>query len=177
MTKNLTIISYNVASSSHLSGLNQLISIHQPIFAFLQEVTLDTNSLNSILPSLYKGESNLDPDCPNKPGTAIIWLRDQNVTVFNLITCRVQILETDNAHFVNVYGHPGTQGPRDRRLLFKNELLPYLASHQNKLPLLLGDFNCVVRPQDVSNKVFGRGPMGDQGQTSHYTQKKYLRIF
>ena len=81
-----TFLSYNVASSSSLSGLNMLLNIFQPTIAFLQEITLTTDQLNGVVGSRYSGVSNIDPMDPRKPGNAVIWSHNINdITVINTL--------------------------------------------------------------------------------------------
>ena len=56
MDSNL-FLSYNVASSSGLSGLNQLISLKDPLFIFLQENTLTSEQLVALVGSRFQGAS------------------------------------------------------------------------------------------------------------------------
>ena len=100
------------------------------------------------------GLCNVDEVNPNKPGTAIIWLNELTVDITNIVICRVQLLKIWDLQFLNVYGYPGTQGQKARKILFRDEILPYISSNRSCLPLLIGDFNCVLRPQDVSKKNF-----------------------
>ena len=155
MGKKITFLTYNVASSHHLSGVNQLIANFAPLFLFLQEVTINTTQINAIIDRNYKGECNLDPNDPRKPGTAVVWRSDIQVEVVNLITCRIQCLRVWGECFLNVYGFPGTQGQRARKILFGEELLNFLVAERHNLPILVGDWNAVVSPSDVSPKVFG----------------------
>ena len=69
-----TFLSYNVASSSTLSGLNLLLSLFNPTMVFLQEITLTTEQLLAIVGGGYNGVSNVDPLEPRKPGTAVVWI-------------------------------------------------------------------------------------------------------
>ena len=96
------ILSYNVASSSNLAGLTQLLNIFKPKVVFLQEVCLDTQSLLSIIGNVYTGQSNLDPNDINKPGTAILWSNEFKGYVFNLVPCRIQGFKIEGLHFLNI---------------------------------------------------------------------------
>ena len=66
-------LSYNVASSSCLSGLGQLITLLSPRLIFLQEVTLTTEQLLVKVGDDFCGLSNTDQNDPRKPGTAVLW--------------------------------------------------------------------------------------------------------
>ena len=120
--KLLKYLSYNVGSNSNLAGLHHLLSTYKPLFVFLQEVTITTNQLNALLNKFYVGECNIDDTDPRKPGTAIIWFKSLPVTIFKLVERRIQGLKVNNLVFLNVYGAPGTQGQRDRKLLFREKV-------------------------------------------------------
>ena len=158
--KNITILSYNVASSHHLSGLNQLISLFHPTLIFLQEVTINTSQLNAVVDENYKGECNLDHEDSNRPGTAVLWLKEIEVNVVNLVPCQIQCLRVWEESFINVYGFPGSQGERARRSLFGEDLLKLIAASRKRLPILVGDWNCVINPNEVSAKVFAGNIQG-----------------
>ena len=131
--RNTTILSYNIGSSSGLAGLSQLLHSFSPTFGFLQEIKLTTPQLKAQLGPLYDGCSNIDTEDSNKPGTAIIWKAGLSVEVVNIVSCRIQILKTEGTQFVNVYGHPGTQGQRSWKHLFRDDLLPFVVSNKNRL--------------------------------------------
>ena len=174
MNSRINILSYNVASSNDLAGLSQLLTIFEPHIVFIQEITLNSTQLLTISGNSYTGEVNLDPNDHNKPGTAILWLKHLKGEVFNLISCRIQGLKIMGMHFLNIYGFPGTQGQRGRKILFGEDLLNYVIAYKHNLPILIGDFNCVIHPNDVSSKIYGPVPIRPQipGNRSHYFQKK-----
>ena len=98
-------LSYNVAASSDLGGVSQLVAMFKPTFIFLQEVTLDSDSLVKV-PGLYgyRGVSNVDHLSVTKPGTATLWRTDvEGVVVSNLIPRRLQYITTGNdGIFINL---------------------------------------------------------------------------
>ena len=49
--------------------------------------------------------------------------------------------------FINIYAPTGSQGERERNNLFSHELLPLI--NANKFPMLVGDWNCLTRKEDV----------------------------
>ena len=127
--------------------------------------------MNAILNSSYKALCNLNPNDVRKPGTATIWHSSLDAEVTNLVTCRIQLLRLNHTCFLNIYAPSGTQGQKGRRDLFLNDIYPYLLANKGNLPSLIGDFNCVTDPQDVSNCVFG-GQIQNSNVKSHYQQKK-----
>ena len=81
-------MSYNACSSSSLSSVQLLITLFDPLFVFLQEVTLTTEQLLVQAGSYYTGCSNIDINDPNKPGTAVIWKKGLDDTVINIVTLK-----------------------------------------------------------------------------------------
>ena len=61
-----------VANSSSLAGLNQLISIFDPLIVFLQEVTITSEQLLSQINGNFMALSNINPEDSGEPGTATI---------------------------------------------------------------------------------------------------------
>ena len=53
-------LSYNVASSSGLAGLSQLIALFHPVLIFLQEVTVTTEQLLAQVGDQFDGLCNVD---------------------------------------------------------------------------------------------------------------------
>ena len=124
-------LSYSVASSSSLSGLNQLINMLNPIFIFLQEVTLTSEQLVAQVGNSFSAMRNIDPAEPNKPGTAFLWRHSiEDLVVTNITVLRMQLIQSKlYGDFVNIYAPTGSQGTRLRRILFQEDLLPLIQSH------------------------------------------------
>ena len=124
----LSVLSYNVSSNGCLAGLKFLLDLYRPSLVFLQEITLTTPQLNTRIGALYQGQSNIDPSDTKRPGTACLWRADMQVTVNNLISCRIQSLQFNNFRFINVYAQSGSQGQRSRKNLFGVDLLNIIAT-------------------------------------------------
>ena len=94
----------------------------------------------------FKGISKIDPNDSRRPGNAVVWRTSiENVVVSNIVTSRLQLIKTDQlGSFVNIYSPSGSQGERERRVLFNQDLVPLIT---NK-PILVGDWNCVTRIED-----------------------------
>ena len=96
-------LSYNVASSASLSGLNQLITLFNPIIIFLQEVTVDTDQLLAQVGDNFCGLSNIDPNDTRKPGTAVLWRNEAEVVVSNIVPLRIQAVYSKlYGNFINI---------------------------------------------------------------------------
>ena len=143
-------LSYNVGSNSSLAGVNQLISLFDPLFIFLQEVTISTEQLLAQVSSDYSGMCNTDIDS-TKPGNAVLWKKDIAVVVVNIVVLRLQLVKSDvYGNFVNIYAPTGNQGERGRRNLFTQDLST-LIQNTFPRPFLIGDWNCLTRKEDVEN--------------------------
>ena len=86
------IMSSNVGSSSSLNGLLQLLEEFKPLIVLAQEISISSSQLNTLLGRDYQGICNNDAPSCTKPGTAFIWSKNIEVTVVNLIPCRLQKL-------------------------------------------------------------------------------------
>ena len=129
-------LSYNVASSTSLSGVSQLIDQLNPIFVFLQEVTISTEQLSTQFGNNYSGICNIDPNYERKPGTAILWKKEVEVEITNVTPGRLQVLRSKvYGDFVNVYAPTGCQGERMRRILFTQDLFDLIQS-SNTPPII-----------------------------------------
>ena len=145
------IISYNVGCSSSLAGLNQLINLFDPLFIFLQEINIISEQLLSQVKSEYEGTCNVDETDLNKPGTAILWKKDVEVVVVNVLPLRLQLLRSSlYGNFVNIYAPTGSQGESARRAIFTTDLLSIIQTNFPK-PVMIGDWNCLSRKEDVEN--------------------------
>ena len=143
-------ISYNVANSSSLSGLNQLLYIFKPVLIFIQETTLSTEQLLSQINGDYQGLSNINPNDSRKPGNAVLWKTGLEVVVNNVVPLRLQSISCkEYGYFMNIYAPTGSQGLRGSRNLFRNDIFPILSSNLDNLPIMIGDWNCSDRKEDT----------------------------
>ena len=147
---NNIFISYNVGSNSSLAGLNQLVNLFDPIFIFLQEVNITNDQLLAQVSSNFSGLCNTDID-QAKPGTAVLWKQGLDVNVVNVVPLRLQLIKSGtHGNFVNIYAPTGVQGAIFRRNLFTQDLLS-LTQTLSPRPILVGDWNCLSRKEDVEN--------------------------
>ena len=107
-----------------LSGLQILINLFNPSFIFLQEVCMTTEQLLVAVGCNFKGISKIDPNDSRRPGNAVVWRTSiENVVVSNIVTSRLQLIKTDQlGSFVNIYSPSGSQGERERCVLFNQDL-------------------------------------------------------
>ena len=150
--KSYTIISYNVMSNSQLAGLLSIIDIEAPQVILLQEILMNTEHLCTFLSSKhgYKGVSNVDELEPNKPGTAIVWHDSVPVTqVASLEPRRLQSCYVGPYLLLNCYPPAGTENVTARRDFFRNQLFRAMRGLGTKVPILGGDWNCIVNVRDT----------------------------
>ena len=147
------LVSRNIASSKRLERLIDIVKSEKPDLLLLQEVTLTTAQLQAVLlPLQYKCESNIDPENPSSPGTATVWRLNLPVTQVNsLVTCQLQSITIGRQTFYNAYPPNGSRCRQDRAALFTRDMFPHLLGHQGGLlPILAGDWNCLVAAQDTT---------------------------
>ena len=146
------ILSYNVMSTSHLAGLLSIIDIEKPDLIMIQENVLDTEHLSTFLANKkdYLAVSNVDENEPSKPGTALVWHVSFPVSqVTNLEPCRMQTAYVGPYPVVNVYPPAGSNSGPGRREYFREQLFRVMRGLGGKLPIMGGDWNCVIDKKDI----------------------------
>jgi exonuclease III len=149
-----TFLSLNASSSSQVSGLLHLLELHKPHVVLLQELTVTTEQLQSLVGRKgYKAVANIDELNQSKPGTGLVWKSELDVTeVTSLSECRCQSLRLGNFVFFNIYAPSGGNNKAARREFFGSNLLNYINGLDRGLvPVLGGDFNCVLDAMDCEN--------------------------
>lgn len=112
---------------------------------FLQEVAFENFSFIRS----HKAIVNISED---GKGTGVL-LRT-NIDYSNCVlnsNGRITSVCIDNINFINIYAHSGSKFKKERDLLFTQDILIHLAI--GKENLLLGDFNCIVNPDDSNSTV------------------------
>ena len=113
---------------------------------------MSTQTLSDRVDIGYSGECNVDPLHPTLPDTAIVWKKTLKISEVNqLIERRVMSLKCGDETFLNVYAPSGSANKRDRWEMFNELAVHLLAMGRDKLPVLLGDWNCVLAELDTSN--------------------------
>ena len=150
---NFKLISRNIASSKRPEFIVDILRTERPHLLLLQEVTLSTPQLLSAVKTLnYNCESNIDILNPSHPGTAAVWRADLPVSrLDSLQTCHLQSITVGDQTFLNVYAPSGSANRRERSLLFSSQIFPHLlAMHAGLLPVLAGDWNCLLAAEDTT---------------------------
>ena len=153
-----SIISHNIAGGTLV--ICELINRFKPAVLALQEVTIKTKELNSIVSRLnYIGESNVDPEFPNQRGTALVWRKELVVVGFPrvVVTRRLQLVTLGQAGgqgealtVVNYYAPTGTAGRVEREELVSGPLTLTLRQlGAGSKFVVTADWNSVTQEMDV----------------------------
>ena len=149
---NLKVISYNIAAKNNLGGLYDILLIGKPDIILLQEVHVSTDEMNTVL-AKYNYEASVNNDISDEQtrGTAILWkLRLEVSKVHSLVESRLQSVDFGPITLFNVYAPSGQNNRNQRRNFFGSNLFMATRSlSQGGLPIIAGDFNCVVARMDT----------------------------
>ena len=119
-------------------------------------VGINENQILTLLAGLdYKAKSNIDQENPTKPGTAMIWKEDLPLTwVGDVVTCRAQLAMLGTYPLVNLYAPSGSDKRGQRKEFFGQDIFRMFRSlGGGQLPIIGGDFNCVIKSIDVENGI------------------------
>ena len=151
MTSSIKIFSLNIGMNNSLAGLSSLIQSEKLDLILLQEVRMSSSQIESILPGFF-ASCNLDPDNPDRPGTAIVWHHTiplQDVLSFSL--CRLQLASLGPYRVINVYGPSGSNKQNERSYFYGYELFNMLQIFPQFPIICGGDYNCILEPIDVDS--------------------------
>ncbi len=146
-----TILSFNCNKRADLGGLSTLLRENRPDFVFIQEVNVSPERLAAAVGGLgYRVHISMR----NQPNRVIAVLScNGNVSVVNLIPGILQKVTFKNFSIFHLHT------PTDPSLLTKAEffqqLSDFLSQIENNLPILVGDFNCVIDAKDHANSNDG----------------------
>ena len=151
MMTDTKLVSLNIAMS--MLSISDVLRLNKPDLLFLQEVNFPTQTLSDRVDNLgYCGECNIDPLHPTLPGTAIVWKKTLKISEVNqLIERRVMSVKCGGEIFLNVYAPSGSANKRERWEMFNELAVLLLAMGRDKLPVMLGDWNCVLAELDTTN--------------------------
>ena len=124
MEKMIRILSLNVGMNHSLAGLSSLVVVNNVDIVLLQEVTIPQDQFDSLVGSFgFKGEVNIDPDSPSKPGTAVAWRHCISIDhIFTTNLCRSQLLKIGSFVFINIYAPSGSEKRHDRSIFFAQDI-------------------------------------------------------
>ena len=93
---------------------------------------------------------------PEKPGVGMVWKKDLPITqVTSLEPRRMQSAFIGPYPVINVYPPSGTDNAPARRDFFGNQLFRSIRGLGKQLPIIGGDFNCVLSRVDTEGGHFG----------------------
>ena len=121
----------------------------------MQEVNVNTEELSSLVKSLgYRAECNIIVDDDNTRGTAIVWKDTLELkNIFIVEECRVQTAQLGPLNLVNLYAPSGQGNKYPRMEMFGQTIMRIFRSSYPSIPLMAGDFNCVLGAKDASQNV------------------------
>ena len=155
MESKIRFLTLNIGMKSNLAGLRGILETQKIDLAFLQEVRLSENEMNSKLEALgYISKVNFNPEEISRPGTAIIWRSSLPVKdVSSLVSCRGQIAFLGDLALLNLYAPSGSDKKYERGVFFSQNILQTLNIHPATKWIIGGDFNCVLQSMDIENEV------------------------
>ena len=154
------VLSLNVgANRIYFGGLIDFLKRYSPDLVLLQEVSVETETLDSLVSRLgFQAICNVNLLEERYVGTAVVFKRGTNVEVTNLVLNRLQKVVWKGETFLNIYAPTGNVGKNLRREFFGDAVLKSL--NRDNLPILAGDFNCIVDDEDTEkNAANKRCPM------------------
>ena len=145
----LNICTLNVNHSALLGGVLDYIIREKPDIVFLQEVPLTTEELCSTVGRWgYLASVSLTVD--GNPGIGVLYkdtIPIVEIQPLSLGTMQLVRLQ-GGPDFINVYAPSGNLGRGLRRDFFGDTLLRNLKLRE-RLPIIIGDFNCVIDTKDT----------------------------
>ena len=143
-----TVISLNVNHSSMLGGLRPFLEQFKPELVFLQELSMDGEQLNSKIQGLgYKCNVSLSLD--TGVGVGVVYSDTVRVLEIHALSPgRLLHVRLESISFFNLYAPSGNGGRQERARFFGETVFRNLAACR-VLPVLIGDFNCVLNRIDT----------------------------
>jgi len=118
----------------------------------IQECNLVTEELEMIVGVEYRALSNVQVGERNSRGTAFIWRRFLGVVDVQVVEEeRLMCLVVGQLVVINLYAASGRQGRRERQVFFGETVERLVRSYSRNLPVILGDFNCILENKDAAN--------------------------
>ena len=153
---NITILTLNVNCLSRplaRAGLLDLIKGYKPDLLCLQEVNLCTEELILLLSNVgYTGLSNIDVTSMTSRGTALCWRLGLDITEPTIVLEeRMMYLKLGGQPNVNRYAPSGRGRRMERRVFFGETLERLVRGCLPVLPIISGDFNCIMENIDAQN--------------------------
>ena len=131
MESKLRFLSLNIGMKSNLAGLQNILINHQIDIAFLQEVKVTDEEMESKVGRLgYSCKVNINLEDISKPGTALVWRSTLPVKdVTSLVLCRAQVAYLGDFALLNVYAPSGSDKKYARGYFFSQEVFKAFNLH------------------------------------------------
>ena len=144
------LLTLNVNKSVILAGILDILKTEQPDLVCLQEVPQGTEELSLLVRRFgYLAVASLKENL--QPGVAIIYKVNLPVVeIQELSPGCLQIVKLESGlDIINIYAPSGNCNRDQRRTFFGDTLLRNLQLKKS-VPILIGDFNCVINRSDTS---------------------------
>ena len=144
----LNIITLNINHTYNLCGLLDKLKSGDVDICFLQETGHSCEELNNLISRYdYKGFTSREGE---KPGVGIVYKSSLEITEIHAWQPgRILYVKLPELDFINVYAPSGNTKAHERNIFFGETLFRNLQS-KNRLPILIGDFNCILKPSDTT---------------------------
>ena len=144
----LKVISLNVCHSINLVGLVDILKNEKPTLCLLQEIPHTSSQLCNIVKNIgYLGYTSLMDD--DKPGVGIIYKSDLVIeNIYPLEPGRILSFKFNDLLFYNIYAPSGSNKKPERRIFFGETIFRNI-QHRDFLPILVGDYNCIIDKDDT----------------------------
>ena len=144
-----SIISNNVNAAFNLAGIIDIIKSQNFDILLLQEVIQNTEELSILVNRHnYKAYCSLIGD--ERPGVGIIF--KSNIICEEMLALqpgRILYARFREFSIINIYANSGNPGRLERNIMF-SETLPRNLKPRNILPIIMGDFNCIINACDTT---------------------------
>ena len=118
----------------------------------IQECNLETEELEMLVGAEYRAVTNVKVGERNSRGTAFIWRRFLGVVDVQVVEEeRLMCLVVGELVVINLYAASGRQGRRERQVFFGETVERLVRNYSRNLPVILGDFNCILENKDAAN--------------------------
>lgn len=165
----INIISHNIAHTYNLCGLLDIMRMDDTDIVFIQETSHTTNELTNLVQRIgYSAFTSLDGD---KPGVGLIYKTSIQVDEIHVWQPgRLLFVRIGAISYVNVYAYSGNNNKHERNIMFSETLFRNLST-KSLLPVLVGDFNCILSNLDTTDNFNQKycQALKDLVQTLDYT--------
>ena len=145
-----TIITLNTNKLADLAGLPTLLRENRPDFVFLQEVSVPLERLRAAVGGLGYSVWLSAADQPRRV-IAILSLHS-TAAVTELIPGYLQKVIFEDIALLHL--HAPSNSVTQNKIVFFQQLADHLSNLSNLMPIIVGDFNCVIDARDLENDSF-----------------------